>query len=145
MKKRISLILKEANEFKVVNERVAHILKHDNIVLQGVLKVLIDPNIKLDLPDTVPPYKPNEKLASELEERLYADWRKMYLFFKESSPAIADKKREMLFIEYLEGLHPADAELVASFLTKKSPYNLINITVARKAYPALFPNETVEA
>lgn len=140
MKKRISLILKEASELKTVNERIAHLHKYDSLPLQGVLKVMFDNDIQLSLPAGSPPYTPNVKLEAELDERLYADWKKLYIFFEASSPNIKKVKREQLFIEFLEGLHPEDAELIIAMKDGKSPYQYLTPSVARKAYPALFPN-----
>jgi hypothetical protein len=139
MMKRISQILEEAAALPDVASRVEYLHKHDSVVLQGVLKVMFDENINLDLPEGEPPYKPNSNLADELEERLYAEWKKMYLFFPGNG--IQRIRREQLFIQYLEGLHPEDAKLILAMKEHRTPWKPMSAHVARKAYPNLFPEQ----
>lgn len=143
MMKRISLILQEAAALPDVPSRVAHLHKHDSPVLQGVLKVMFDEDINLDLPEGEPPYKPaTPEQAIDLEERLYAEWKKMYLFLPGNN--IATVRREQLFIQYLEGLHPEDAKLILAMKEHRTPWKPMSAHVARKAYPQLFPKQVAE-
>ena len=143
MMKRISQILQEAAALPDVPSRVAHLHKHDSVVLQGVLKVMFDEDINLDLPVGEPPYKPaTPEQAIDLEERLYAEWKKMYLFLPGNG--VAPMRREQLFIQYLEGLHPEDDKLILAMKEHRTPWKPMSAHVARKAYPHLFPKQVAE-
>lgn len=143
MIKRISQILQEAAALPDVQSRVDYLHKHDSVVLQGVLKVMFDEDINLDLPDGDPPYKPaTPEQAIDLEERLYSEWKKMYLFFPGNN--IARVRREQLFVQYLEGLHPEDAKLILAMKEHRTPWKPMSAHVARKAYPNLFPKQVAE-
>jgi len=143
MIKRISQILQETAALPDVQSRVAYLHKHDSVVLQGVLKVMFDEDINLDLPEGDPPYKPaTPQQAIDLEERLYSEWKKMYLFFPGNN--IAPVRREQLFIQYLEGLHPEDAKLILAMKEHRTPWKPMSAHVARKAYPQLFPKQVAE-
>ena len=143
MMKRISQILQETAALPDVQSRVDYLHKHDSVVLQGVLKVMFDEDINLDLPDGDPPYRPaTPEQSIDLEERLYAEWKKMYLFFPGNG--IAKLRREQLFIQYLEGLHPEDAKLILAMKEHRTPWKPMSAHVARKAYPHLFPKQVAE-
>jgi hypothetical protein len=104
---------------------------------------MFDEDINLDLPSGEPPYKPaTQEQSSDLEERLYSEWKKMYLFFPGNN--IAKVRREQLFIQYLEGLHPEDAKLILAMKEHRTPWKPMSAHVARKAYPLLFPKQVAE-
>ena len=143
MMKRISQILEEAAALPDVQSRVEHLHKHDSVILQGVLKVMFDEDINMDLPDGDPPYRPaTPEQSIDLEERLYSEWKKMYLFLPGNN--IAKIRREQLFIQYLEGLHPEDAKLILAMKEHRTPWKPMSAHVARKAYPELFPEQVAE-
>lgn len=143
MMKRISQILEETAALPDVQSRVEYLHKHNSVVLQGVLKIMFDEDIKLDLPPGDPPYKPaTPEQAVDLEERLYSEWKKMYLFLPGNN--IQRVRREQLFIQYLEGLHPEDAKLILAMKEHRTPWKPMSAHVARKAYPQLFPKQIAE-
>lgn len=143
MMKRVSQILEEAAALPDVQSRVEHLHKHDSVVLQGVLKVMFDEDIIIDLPMGEPPYKPaTQEQSSDLEERLYSEWKKMYLFLPGNN--VARNRREQLFIQFLEGLHPEEAKLILAMKEHRTPWKPMSAHVARKAYPQLFPKQVAE-
>ncbi len=66
----------------------------------------------------------------------------MYLFLPGNN--IAKIRREQLFIQYLEGLHPEDAKLILAMKEHRTPWKPMSAHVARKAYPLLFPKQVAE-
>ncbi len=117
MKKSIYNILKECAEPKSVNERVERLQKNGIPVVKQILKYAFDPAIEFDLPDGAPPYKPCEYL--DQEGRLYSEVRKLYLFTKDGNPSLKKMKREMLFIQFIEGIDKDDAVLIVAMKDKK--------------------------
>lgn len=136
MKKTIYSILKECSEVKNVKERVERLQSSCPPVIQSLLKYAFDPNIKFLLPEGDPPYKPCEFV--DQESRLYSEARLMYLFVEGGNPNLTKLKREMLFIQLLEGVHKDDAVLLCSIKDKKMPFKTINSDVVKKAFPNLF-------
>lgn len=136
MKKSIYNILKECSEPKSVNERVQLLQRNGIPVVQQILKYAFDPSIEFDLPPGPPPYKPCEYL--DQEGRLYSEARKLYLFVKGGNPSLTKFKREMLFIQFIEGIDKDDATLILAVKDKKTPFKGITSDVVKKAFPNLF-------
>jgi len=133
MKKAIFEILEEASKKKSVDERAQYLRANDSQTLQYVLEGIYNPRIKWQLPEGTPPFKKNDLVGSET--MLYNYARKMYLFFEGGHPNLEQVKREFLFIEMLESIHPKDAEVVLSMKDKKMPYKGITKNVIKKAFP----------
>jgi len=135
MKLSISGVLKQASEFDTVEKRKMFILQHDSPAIQQVLKYCFDPNIKFALPPGKAPYVPSD--GERLEGRLYAEARKLYLFIEGGHPGLTKLKREQLFIDLLESIHPDDAELLVAVKDKKMPIKNITPNLVKKTYPGL--------
>jgi len=136
MKKSIYNILKECSEGKTPKDRVELIQKNSTPVLLNILKHAFDPKIKFLLPDSDPPYKPCEFL--DQEGRLYSEVRKLYLFIEGGNPSLTKFKREMLFIQFIEGLDKNDAILMLAVKDKKLPFKNITSELVLKAFPNLY-------
>jgi hypothetical protein len=128
-------ILEQASQLKTTAEKVEFLQKHSNGSLQMILKYTFDPVIVWDLPDGEPPYKPCIYPAQEL--RLMAETRRLYLFLKGGNPNITKLRREALYIELLESVHPEDAKMLIAAKSKKLPYKGINAKLVKEAFPGL--------
>ena len=128
-------ILEKASELKSTQEKVDFLRSQNNNALLAVLKYTFDPKIIWDLPDGAPPYTPCIYPAQEL--RLMSEVRRLYLFVKGGNPNLTKLKREALYIELLESIHPQDAVLLISMKDKKIPYKGINAKLVKEAFPGL--------
>lgn len=136
MKKSIYNTLKECSEPKSVNERVNLLRKNSSPVLLNLLKYAFDPSIKFLLPEGDPPYRPCEFV--DQEGRLYQEARKMYLFVEGGNNNLTKLKREMLFIQLIEGIDKNDAILLCAIKDKKLPFKSLTPEVIKKAFPDLY-------
>lgn len=136
MKKSIYNILKECSEPRTVKERVERLQQAGIPAVLSILKYAFDPNIKFLLPDGKPPYKPNQYV--DQEGILYSELRKMYLFIEGGNPNLTTFKREMLFIQFIEGIDKNDAELICAVKDKKLPFKSITADIVKQAFPNLF-------
>lgn len=136
MKKSIYNILKECAELKSKKDRVELLQKTCPPVAQQILKYAFDPAIEFDLPEGAPPYKPCDFL--DQEGRLYTEARKLYLFTKGGNPNLTKVKREMLFIQFIEGIDKNDAILILSVKDKKLPFKNITSEIVKLAFPNLY-------
>ena len=107
-----------------------------NKVMLRLLKYTFDPSIEFDLPEGDPPYKPNEELDDD-HSGLYQEDRRLYLFVKGGNPDLHKVKREMLFIEVLESIHPKEAKVLLAVKDKKLPYKGLTKKLVEEAFPGL--------
>ena len=71
------------------------------------------------LPDGQVPYTPNEAPAGTQHQQLSTEYKKLYHFVKGGNDALKPLRRESMFINILEGLHPLEAEIVIACKDKK--------------------------
>jgi len=135
MKKSISEILSEV-EKAAAKDKVAVLQSYDSMPLKVILQYALDPRIEWLLPQGVPPYKPTEFL--DQHGNLHRDIRKVHNFIKGGGhPDMHPLKREVLFIQFIEGLDPADAILMCNVKDKRIPYKGVTVKLVNSAFPGL--------
>lgn len=135
-------ILEQTSKLKSTEEKIAFLRANDSAALQNILKYAFDPSIVWDLPDGEPPYKPCPYPGQEM--RLMSEVRRLYLFVKGGNPNLTKIKREALYIELLESIHPEDAKLLNAVKSKKIPYKGITSKLVKEAWPGLIMEQTNE-
>lgn len=135
MKLGISEILKLVEKENTIDKRVEVLRKHDSTTLRTLLKYAFDKETKFDLPSGIPPYKKCDYPGQQ--GNLYGEMRRMYLFLEGGNPNLNKIRREFLFIQLLENLDPADADLMCHIKDKKLPYKGITVNTVKKAFPNL--------
>lgn len=65
--------------------------------------------------------------------------KKLDIFIENGRPVATQSKREMLFIEMLESVHPKDAIILVNMIQKKAPVKGITKQVVQMAFPSLLP------
>jgi len=99
--------------------------------------MVYNPNIEFLLPETDPPYKPNEK-ETDSQNVLKHEVRKLkYVVNTPEGTNLRPLKREVLFIELLESVDPDDAKLLLHVKNKGLPYKGITKDVVSKAMPEI--------
>lgn len=128
-------VLEQASKLKSVEDKINFLRANHSAALEIILKHAFDPNIVWDLPTGAPPFKPCPYPAQEM--RLMAETRRLYLFIKGGNPNLTKLKRESLYIELLESIHPDDAILLNNIKDKKVPYKGITVKLIKEAFPGL--------
>jgi hypothetical protein len=100
------------------------------------LRCLFDEKIQFLLPEGRPPFTPNEPGAQP------NSWKKQHLqltYFVKGlkGDQVSPVKRETMFINLLESIHPEDALLVADMADKRCPSTRLTKEVVEKALPNL--------
>lgn len=132
----LSAILKDANKKRGKDAKINFLKSHEpNNTLKTILKYAFDDNIKFALPEGEVPYEPSK--FTENEGGLYQNARKLSIFVEGNYPSLPSSRREYLFIEFLESIHPDEAELIASVKDKKVPYKGITKEIVMAAFPEL--------
>jgi hypothetical protein len=129
-------VLEQASKVKNKDERAAFLKQYDSKPLRDLLKAALDPNVKWNLPEGTPPFKRGEEINSH--NVLSYEMRKIYIFIEGYCPPNINKiRREQLFIQMLESVHPKDADLLIAAKDKKLPYKGITADVVNNAFPGL--------
>jgi hypothetical protein len=128
-------ILENTAKLTKKEEKIEYLRKNFNPVLGNILKYTFDKQFQWDLPPGAPPYKPSE--FPDTHGMLYSEARKMYLFLKGGNENLTPFRREMLYINFLETIHPDDAKLIVAIKEKKLPYKGLTVNLIKEAYPGL--------
>jgi hypothetical protein len=134
-------VLQQASEQSGTAGKAQFLQQHDSGPLRMILKYALDPNITWDLPEGEPPYKPCPHPGQET--RLLTEARRLYLFLEGGNPNLKKIRREALYIELLESIHPDDAKLMVAIKDKKIPYKGITAKVVNEAFPGLIEEKKV--
>src|SRR5210317_94726 len=109
--KYITEVLEEINSDPKVIEQY----KND-MALKILFEYAFIPENKMDLPAGDPPYKPDAAPIGMSPANLRMEMKKLYVFKREDLKPI---KREQLFIDLLENVHPEEAKLLIAVKDQK--------------------------
>lgn len=131
-------VFKEAAKQETEEQRAQFLQRYgDHFAIRSILQGCFDPKIKFLLPTGKAPY--SEPDGIQVETRLYSLAKRFDIFVEGGRPVASQAKREILFIELLESIHPEDAKILVRMKDKMEPVPGINRRVAALAFPALFP------
>ena len=124
------------SELKTTKEKVEAIVTHPRVAaFKAIFGLAYDQNIKWLLPEGEPPFRPTDVL--DAEGRLLSELRRLYLFVEGGNPDLTKTRREFLFIQLLESVHPHDAKLLIAMKDRKLPFKGLTKKVAQQAFPDL--------
>lgn len=135
----VAEFLEKVSKLKKKEDKVNALKANDSYVLRTILQGAFDPRVKWALPEGVPPFRKNDLV--DQENVLIKDARKL-VYFVEGGPNLKPLKRETMFIEFLESLAPADADMIIAIKEKKLPWKGITEDMVREAFPNMLPEET---
>ena len=131
-----SEILEKVAKLKTKKEKVAHLQYHNTDALRMVIKSSFDPNIIWDLPEGSVPFVANEVPEGTEHTMLISVARKLYHFIKGGDNQITRNKREAMFIQLLEALHPDEADILVAAKDKilHRKYKGLSENVVKEAF-----------
>jgi hypothetical protein len=132
----ISEILEKASKMKKKEEKVEFLRQNGTPALQTILVYAMDPNVKSALPEGPAPYTPAD-LADENVGTLHSYIDKLYLFCEGGHPNLKQSRREQIYIQMLESIHPKDAAMMVAAKDKQLPYKGITKEIVNAAFPGL--------
>jgi len=129
-------ILIKVNNAKDKPKKIEVLKQNDSVPLRQVLKGAFDPKIEWDLPPGNPPYQVNDAPAGTEHTTLYTEAKKLWHFVKGADEALSKTKKEIMFIQMLEGLHKDDAELLIAVKEKSlnKRYKGLTDAVVKEAF-----------
>jgi hypothetical protein len=135
----IAEIVNEAIKIQKKVDKVAYLQQHNSKELRNILKLMYDKSMEFNIPNTAPPYTPTEH--PDTYGALYREARKLKYFVKGfGGENLKQAKRENMFIEMLESVHPTDADLLINMIAQK-PLKGLPPSVINGLSPGLVPEK----
>ena len=110
--------------------------EYSSDALKSILIWNFDQTVVSMIPEGAVPYNKNEVPVGTDHTSLRREWKNLYHFVKGGNDSLSSMRRETMFIQMLEGLHPEEAEIICLVKDKalEEKYN-ITYDMVKKAYP----------
>ena len=131
-----SEILQAVSNAKTKASKIKILQEHRSPALVSIFVWNFDPSIESALPEGEVPYTPNDSPTVDSQSKLASQYRTLYNYVKGGNDTLKRTRREALFIELLESLHPDEAEIICLCKDKDlgSKYRITH-NVVKEAYP----------
>jgi len=138
MAKAIHEVFTEVGATRKKAEKLKILRQNDHMALRDVLRGYFDERVQWRVPLGNPPYTPAEVYnhpANLLREHL----KFKYIANTVHSKDMPKFKRERLYVEILEGIHPSDARIVVDMVNREKIKGITKDLV-KEAFPGLLPD-----
>ena len=129
-------ILEVVSKTRATTKKVELLKEHRSDALTSILIWNFDDTVISMLPEGEVPFNKNEAPIGTDHTSLRKEYRNLYHFVKGGNDTLSKTRRESMFIQMLEGLHPLESEIICLVkdknLTKK--YKITKSVIAN-AYP----------
>ena len=105
-------ILELVDEQKTDEKKIAILKEYECDILKSLFIWNFDDSVISLLPPGTVPYKPNENPLGTDHSSLRREQRSLYNFVKGGNDQLSTIRRETIFIQMLEGLHPKEANII---------------------------------
>jgi hypothetical protein len=131
-----SEIMQAVSSAKTKSSKIKILQENRSPALVALFVWNFDPSIESALPEGEVPYTPNDSPTVDSQSKLASQYRTLYNYVKGGNDSLKTTRREALFIELLESLHPDEAELVCLVKDKDlgKKYRITH-NVVKEAYP----------
>ena len=130
-----SEILDKLGKIKSKKDKVSHLKEYNSDSLRMVIKASFDPKIKWSLPEVEVPFRANDAPEGTEHSVLSYEARKLWHYIEGGDPTLSQNKRETMFVQLLESLHPDEADILVAAKDK----------VLHQKYKGLSKNVVMEA
>ena len=130
-----SEILYKLGKIKSKKDNVSHLKKYNSDSLRMVIKASFDPKLKWALPEGEVPFRANDAPEGTEHSVLSYEARKLWHYIEGGDPTLSQNKRETMFVQLLESLHPDEADILVAAKDK----------VLHQKYKGLSKNVVMEA
>ena len=136
----ISEVLNKAAGLATKKEKIEYLQANNSRPLRNILKGSFDDSVEFNLPKGVPPYRKDDAPKGFEPSNLHKVCRKFKYFNKGGqADSLSSSRREKMFIDCLESLHPDEAELLLTMKDKKlaGKYKGLTPRLIADAFPKL--------
>tara|TARA_B100001250_G_scaffold339732_1_gene307194 strand:+ start:16 stop:507 length:492 start_codon:yes stop_codon:yes gene_type:complete len=129
-------ILELVDSQRTKAKKIEILREYNDLALKAILIWNFDPTAISVLPEGPVPYKENEVPIGTDHTSLRREWKNLYHFVKGGNDRLSAIRRETMFVQMLEGLHPEEAKIVCLVKDKdlESKYK-ITYDMVQQAYP----------
>jgi hypothetical protein len=129
-------ILAHVSKQRSVAKKVDALKEYRNDALTAILIWNFDDTVQSLLPEGEVPFNRNEVPVGTDHTSLRREWRNLYHFVRGGNDKLSKTRRESMFIQMLEGLHPEEADIICLVKDKElgSKYKLTQQVVS-EAFP----------
>jgi len=128
-------ILELVSKQRTRAKKIEVLKQYETDSLKAILIWNFDETVVSMLPEGEVPFEKNDVPVGTDHTSLRKEWRNLYHFVKGGNDSLSKTRRESMFIQILEGLHPSESEILCLVKDKKleSKYKL-NKSVVESAY-----------
>jgi len=131
-----SEILDLVSKARTRAKKIELLKEYRNDALVSLLIWNFDDSVVSMLPEGTVPYKPNEAPKGTEHTSLRSEQRSFYNFVKGGNDKLSKTRRETIFIQMLEGLHPEEAKIICLVKDKNLESKFkITYDIVQQAYP----------
>jgi len=129
-------ILELAGKQRAKTKKVEILQKYENDALKTIFIWNFDDTVISVLPVGDVPFNKNEVPVGTDHTSLRREYKHLYNFVKGGNDALSGLRRETMFIQMLEGLHPEEAEILCLCKDKKlADKYKITYDIVKEAFP----------
>ena len=110
----LSEVLTKVSKQRTKAKKIQVLKENESLHLKAILIWNFDDTVVSVLPEGEVPYNKNEAPAGTEHTYLAHEWKVLYNFVKGGNDFLRPVKREQLFLQLLEGLHPDEARYCLS-------------------------------
>ena len=128
-------VLDLASKQRSKAKKVEILKQYEDPSIKAIFIWNFDPSVISAVPEGPVPYKENEVPVGTDHTSLRREYKNLYHFIKGGNDGLSSLRRETMFIQLLEGLHPKEAEIICLVKDKQlqTKYNLKE-DVVKEAY-----------
>ena len=141
-------IFEEVGSKTKISDKVSILQEHESNGLKAILRGAYDSRIEWTVPNTPPPYTPNDAPDYDLaDSKLEIAAMELGKYAKfEGNPTnqsrnITQVQKENHFIQLMEALHSSEARLLQNVIKRKLPYKGLTPNLVNQAFPNLLPED----
>ena len=129
-------VLELASKQRSKAKKVEILKQYEDPSIKAIFIWNFDPSVISAVPEGPVPYKENEVPVGTDHTSLRREYKNLYHFIKGGNDTLSSLRRETMFIQLLEGLHPSEAEIICLVKDKQlqTKYN-IKSDIVKEAYP----------
>ena len=129
-------ILELVSQQKTAVKKIEVLQEYRTEALTAVLIWNFDNSVVSLVPEGDVPYEKNDVPVGTDHTSLRKEWKKLYHFVQGGNATLSTMRRESMFIQMLEGLHPSEAEIICLVKDKRlnSKYKMTK-SIVEKAFP----------
>lgn len=137
--KYISWVVYTAASLPKKQEKIEFLRRYYHPILRDYLKMATTKELEWALPPGAPPYTCKKEAQQDSEFVLYNEFKWICrVFLKGNHPTLKDRRREQMFVSFIEGLHEQEAKFFIEVVKDKKLPKGLTEKILKEAWPGAF-------